>query len=67
VDELDDLRDAAIGKGLLLAEDRERRLSLYASAGGRARCLLSSSDVLSVWRVLDALDLASVEADRRDA
>jgi len=67
VDQLDDLRDAVIGDGLMLLPGEGRLMSLYAVAGGRARALVSCADVLSVWKVLDALDVAVERAGRHEA
>jgi hypothetical protein len=60
VDDLDGVRDAVIGDGLLLVPGR--KLRLYAVAGGRARHLGAFSSAASAWRCLDALDLATADA-----
>jgi hypothetical protein len=63
VDELDDLRGAVVGDGLLLIPGKDRPMRLYAVAGGRARWLGSCTDALAAWQFLDGLVVASPEDD----
>jgi len=66
VDSVDDLREALIGDGLLLIPGERRPMRLYAVPGGRARSLGTFTDAVSAWQVLDAFDLESTEAGRRE-